>query len=120
MYLATSVVPNVLVTLSRASSSGKLSMSNSYLLGEKILANSDGKDTCIVNVFLLDTEGKGVSQKNVMLVGMDNIKPVSGVSNKDGMVKFTMASDIEGQFEILAVVDGSQLPKKIKVTFRKQ
>lgn len=120
MYLAVSVVPNVLVTLSKASSYGKLSLNNSLLIGEKILANSDGVDTCVVNVFLLDVDGKGIPKKNVTLNGMDNIKPISAVSDKDGKVTFNMASTIEGQFTLTAVVDGSQMVKKITVTFRKQ
>jgi hypothetical protein len=119
-YLATSVVPNVLVTMSRASSYGKLSLSNSYLLGEKILANSDGIDTCVINVFLLDTTGKGIPQMNIELTGMENIEPVSVVSDKEGKGTFSVASAIEGQFTLTATANGSPIPKTIKVTFRKQ
>ena len=43
-FLANSVIPKALVTLTRASSSGQVVVSGSYLLGEKILAKADGKD----------------------------------------------------------------------------
>lgn len=117
LYLATSVIPKTLVTLSRASFSDKVVVSNSYLIGEKILAKADGEDNCIISVFLLDKNSKAVKGKNVELTGMDNIVP-GRVSNDDGKVTFNLTSTVEGQYQINANYSGQPLPQTIVVTFR--
>lgn len=117
LFLATSVIPKTLVTLSRASFSEKVVASNSYLIGEKILAKADDKDSCIVSVFLLDKNSKAVKGKNVELTGMDNIAP-SGMSNDDGRITFNLTSAVEGQYRINANYSGQPLPQTIVVTFR--
>lgn len=117
LYLATSVLPKTLVTLSRASFSEKVAVSSSYLLGERILAKADGKDSCIVSVFLLDKNSKAVKGKNVELIGMENISP-SGVSDNDGKITFKLTSTEENQYRINANYSGQQLPQTIVVTFR--
>ena len=119
LFLATSVVPKALVTLTRASSSGSVVVGGSYLLGEKILAKADGKDACVVNVFLQDKNGQGVEGKTVELTGMtDGIEPVNTLSDKNGKISFKLTSVTEGQFKINALYSGSQLPQTIVVTFR--
>lgn len=119
LFLATSVVPRALVTLTRASSSGNVVVGGSYLLGERILAEADGKDTCVVNVFLQDKNGQGVEGKTVELIGMNSgIEPVNTLSDKNGKVSFKLTSTVEGQFKINALYGGQQLPQTIVVTFR--
>lgn len=119
LFLATSVVPKALVTLTRASSSGSVVVSGSYLLGEKILAKADGKEACVVNVFLQDKNGLGVEGKTVELTGMTSgIEAVNAVSDKNGKVSFKLTSLLEGQFKINALYGGAQLPQTIVVTFR--
>lgn len=117
LFLAISVLPKTLVTLSRASFSDKVVASNSYLIGEKILAKSDGKDNCVVSVFLLDKNSKAVRGKNVELTGMENIVP-SGLSDDDGKITFNLTSAEEGQYRINASYSGKPLPQTIVVTFR--
>ncbi len=117
LYLATSVLPKVLVTMSRASFSEKVATSNSYLIGEKILAKADGKDYCVVSVYLLDKNSKAVRGKNVELIGIENATP-SGVSDNDGKISFKLTSNEEKQYKINANYSGQQLPQTIVVTFR--
>ena len=118
-FLANSVIPKALVTLTRASSSGEVVVSGSYLLGEKILAKADGKDANKINVFLLDKNGKPVEGKTVELVGMDKgIKQLNALSDATGKVSFALTSTIEGQFRINADYSGAELPQTIVVTFR--
>lgn len=117
LYLATSVLPNTLITLSRASFSDKVVTSNSYLIGEKILGKADGSDNCIVSVFLLDKDSKAVKGKSVALTGIENVKP-SGVSDNDGKITFKLTSMEEKQYRINANYSGQQLPQTIVVTFR--
>lgn len=117
LYLAISVLPKTLITLSKASFSDKVVASNSYLLGEKILAKADGKDNCIVSVFLLDKDSKAVKGKSVELTGMENITP-SGLSDNDGKITFKLNSTNGGQYRINANYGGQALPQTIVVTFR--
>lgn len=118
-FLATSVIPRALVTLTRASSSGEVVVSESYLLGEKILAKADGKDSNMINVFLLDKNGKPVEGKSVDLIGMtEGVKQLNTVSDAAGKVSFTLTSANEGQYKINASYRGQELPQTIAVTFR--
>ena len=120
LFLSTSVIPQALITLTRASSAGEVVTSNSYLIGQKILAKADGVDKCVVNVFLLDKDGKGVSGKTAVLAGMDNIQAVGkGLSDNSGMITFEMTSAVEKNYSITATSQGALLPQTIIVTFKK-
>lgn len=118
-FLSISVIPKALVTLTKASGSGKVMAASSYLLGEKILAKADGKDDCRLNVFLLDKNGRGVAGKTAELVGTDGISKINSLSDGNGKVSFEVTSSVEGQFELRATVDGVELPQTVTVTFRK-
>ncbi len=121
MYMATSVVPQVLVTLTKAAPSNTVSFSQSYLLAAKLLAFADGKDVAKVNVFVLDATGKPISGKLVGLTGLDTVAPVgSAVSDSNGQVSFEMTSKKAGQYVLSATIDGVDLGKQITVTFREQ
>ena len=117
--MASFVVPKALVTMTKAAPAKIISLADSKIIGEKILARADGKDNCIVNVYILDKSGKGVPNKEVVLEGVTGIVPESVVTDNEGKAKFTVASTQEGTFKLVAVVGGSPLSKEIKVTFRK-
>ena len=119
LFLATTVIPQALVNLSRASGSGSVSVSNSYVLGQKILAEADGQDKCSVVVFLLDKNGRGVAGKTVEMTGMNGIVKLNDISDEKGKIVFEMTSSVEGQFKLKADYSGSELPQKVTVTFRK-
>lgn len=117
-YLSVFMVPRMLVTMSKAAPATKVSISSSYVLGEKMLAKADGDDKCVVNVFVLDSSGKGVIGKSVVLEGIKDIKPDVSKTNSDGKVTFKLGSTTEGQFPITAMVEGVALPRTVTVTFR--
>ena len=119
LFLSISVIPKALVVLTKASSSDKVVIGNSYVLGQKILAKADGKDNCIVNVFLLDKNGRGVLGKAAEVTGVSGIKKVNDVSDKMGKLTFEVTSSVEGQFKLKATFDGVELPQMVTVTFRK-
>ncbi len=116
--LATQVVPKTLVTFTKAAPSSKISLTESLVLGEKILARADGSDSCKVNIYVLDDTGKGVAGKKVTLEGVEGISPKEVVSNNDGKAVFNVVSGTEGQYLLVAKVEGIELAKAIKVTFR--
>lgn len=118
LFLATSVIPKALVTLSQASSPGRVVPAGSYIIGDKILARADGVDVCTVNVFLLDRSGKGVAGQRVELTGIEGVKKINELSDKDGRVSFRLTSTKEGQFPIKASFNGTELSQTIVVTFR--
>ena len=82
------------------------------------MAKADGKDSAVVNVFLLDKNGKPVEGKTVELTGSDSVTPVNSLSNAQGMLKFRLTSIEEKQYRINAVYGGQELPQTILVTFR--
>jgi len=118
LFLSMSVVPNILVTLTKAAASEKVVTANSYMIGQKILAKADGEDKCIVNVFLLDKNGRGVAGKAVELSGMENIVGLSPRTDNMGKITFEMTSKTAGQYKISASTAGGQLMQTVTVTFR--
>lgn len=118
-FLSSSIIPKLLVTRSSANMSGSASLPASYLLGGKILCKADGIDKCVVNMFVVDADNKGVLGKVVKLSGLDSIVPAQVKTDVTGRAKFEMTSVVEGQFKITATVDGVALPgKSVTVIFR--
>ena len=116
--MAAYVVPRAMVTMTKAAPATVISLGDSRVLAEKILARADGKDKCSVNVFVMDKNGKGVAGKQVSMEGLDGIVPTVATTNSDGKATFTMTSTKEGTFKLTALVGGSPLPREVKVTFR--
>ena len=119
-FMAYTVIPRALVTMTKAAPSTKISINNSYVLADQILATANGKDVAKINVFILDSSGKGIPDKEVSLSGMDSIVNSSVMTDKEGKAAFRMTSSKAGQFELEASVAGVPLPKKITVTFREE
>ena len=117
-FLASYAVPRILVSMTKAAPAYKVAVDHSRIIGETILAKADGKDKCVVDVFIMDSSDKGVPKRQVVLTGMDNIQPSAAVTDDMGKASFSMVSTEEKQYEISASVDGVQLPKTVKVTFR--
>jgi hypothetical protein len=117
-FLATNVVPRMFVTLTKAAPATIVSLNDSYVLGERILAKADGADKCVVNVFIMDASGKGVAGKGVSLTGIDGISPEVRATDKDGKASFNIVSSEEGTFPLEATVDGAPVGRSVRVTFR--
>ena len=116
-FMAVYVVPQVLVTLTRAAPASKVSLTNSYFIGGRLLAKADGKDFGVVNVFALDAAGKGVKNKNVEVIGMGE-EVLTGMTDADGKASFSVKSATGGQFKLTATIDGVAVGKVVVVTFR--
>ena len=118
-FMAVKVVPSVFVTLTKAAPATKVSLGNSYLLGDKILAKADGIEKCTVNVFVLDSSDKGVKGMRVNLSGMPSGE-MEGLSDNNGKAAFEISSLTEGQFTLTGSINGVSLEKTLKITFRNE
>lgn len=117
-YMAVSVIPQRLVSFSKAAPMTKVSINSSYILGSKMLAKADGLESCKVNVFVVDSNGRGIADKTVTLTGIETVKALTSKTNADGKISFEITSKVEGQFPITALVGGVAIPNKVVVTFR--
>lgn len=117
-FMAIKVVPQTLVSLTKAAPVSKVSVSNSYFIGNNILAKADGIDKCTVYVFVMDSSGKGIKGANVVLSGLPENKEEESLSGTDGKTVFEVSSIIEGQYTLTASIGGLPLSKTLKVTFR--
>ena len=117
-FLTVKLIPSVMVTLTKAAPATKIAFNNSYMLGSKLLARADGKDSCKINVFVLDDRSQGVADKTVVIEGMEAEGGNIARTNSEGMASFEFKSEKEGVFELSSSIEGIELPKTIKVTFR--
>jgi len=104
----------------RASRSKDFSPANSYVFGSPLSANANGKEKIKISVFVLDTQGMGISQKKVNLQSTPPLKIESSQSttNENGEAVFYTSSLTAGRFKISAQVEGQTLPQTVTVNFR--
>lgn len=121
LYLVTVVlIPQSMVTLTKAAPAKKVDLANSYVLGSKLLAKADGVDKCRVNVFVLDERSQGVAGKSVYVEGRESLTAGNmALTDSSGKASFEFVSEEEGVFEIKANVEGVELGKGVKITFRR-
>lgn len=117
-FLTTQVIPRVLVSMTKAAPSQRVSFTNSLILGERVLAAADGVAKAKVNVFVMDDSGKGIPGRLVELTGGADGLPATETTDGDGMASFEFGSKSEGQVVVRANVEGVDLGKEMKVTFR--
>lgn len=101
------------------SASKTVSLANSYVFAAPVRASSDG-DLIRITVFLLDSRGFGVFDKEVSL-GNNNgpitITNLQTLTDETGKAVFDISSSTAGVYFIEASVDGKLLPQRAKVTF---
>lgn len=118
VFMAVKVVPQTLVSFTKAAPLSKVSLNDSYFIGNSILAKADGIDKCSVNLFVLDKTGKGIKGVSVAISGLPDDKTEESLSGTDGRATFELVSSVEGQFTLTASINGVPLGKSVKVTFR--
>ncbi len=117
-FIASEAVPRVMVTMTRAAPEKNIDLQSSHIIGEKLLARADGKEACVINVFIMDKNGMGVAGKRVELTGAKEAKTLNEITDKNGKVSYQVTSAIEGQFKLSASVEGVPMGKELTVTFR--
>ena len=115
--IAYSLVPRIMVTLTKAVPATTVSLTDSYVIGEKILCKADGQDKCKVNVFLLDKNGKPVVGKSASMTGEAEIDTLNQLSDRDGKVSFEISSRTEGQVGLQVTHQNVPLGSSVTVTF---
>ena len=101
-------------------STGRFSPDNSYVFASPLSALANGQEKIRVSVFLLDTEGLGVSGKRVFMgqVVELKVKEVQPISDSLGKALFDVSSTQKGEYYIEVGADSQVLPQKARITFR--
>lgn len=100
--------------------SGILSLTNSYLFASPIRAAADGNSIIRITVFLLTTEGLGISGQEVKLK-LDKaliIDPVQPVTDTFGRSMFDVTSKNQGNYTIAAEAQGAPLPQMVSILYQ--
>lgn len=116
-YLSTNVIPKVLVSLTQAAPAQDVSLADTIIIGEKVLAKADGEDKSKINVFVMDKSGKGIKGKSVELTGNLVGLPMNSMTEDDGRAVFEVGTTTKGQYKLGANVEGIELGKFVTVTF---
>lgn len=127
-YLASAVVPRILVYLTRATNApDDYSLANSYIFGSPLLAQANGEDKIRVTAFLLDVKGRGVPDKQTTLnirakeggvSTLPQMAVVQPVTDEFGRSVFEITSTVPGQFVVVASVGGLEFPQTVTLTFK--
>ena len=92
---------------------------NSYLFASPIQAKADGQEKIRVTVFLLDSDGLGVSQQSVTLqvpTGVQ-VEKVQNITDDLGKATFNLSSTLAGKYSISASTTTVTLNQKINILF---
>jgi hypothetical protein len=102
-----------------SSSSGVVELANSYIFASPLKAVANGTDKIRVTVFVLDSQGKGVSGKSVVLSqqGPLIISPVQPSTDELGRAIFDVTSSSVGMFYLEANIEGKILSQRVGLTF---
>ncbi|PJE63554.1 hypothetical protein COU89_02710 [Candidatus Roizmanbacteria bacterium CG10_big_fil_rev_8_21_14_0_10_45_7] len=106
-------------TLRQGSGVAGLSQENSYLFVSPLKARADGKDRIRLSVIVLDAQGKGVSNQDVMVTTKPSI-PYEGIQIKTdlyGRAVYDLYTTSVGSYEITANVAGNRIGEPVTVQF---
>ncbi len=92
---------------------------NSYIFASPIQAQANGQEKIRINVFLLDSQGLGVGQKQVTLSSNPslNIEAVQPQTDDFGKAIFNLSSSLPGKYQISASTPDFTLKQQISVLF---
>lgn len=98
--------------------SGQVDLENSYVFASPLRASSGGEQIRIT-VFILDSKGKGMAGRKVVLGQNDNvtIASIAPTTNEVGMAVYDISAKTPGLYVIEGTVDGTLLPNRVSVTF---
>ena len=108
---------------SKAAQQGQISLlsgQNSYLFASPASAVADGESMIRLTVFIMDSQGLGVSGQKVKinLSAPVTIQDTQPLTDSFGRAIFDMTASDPGNYTISAEVSGVTLPQQVTVTFR--
>ncbi len=122
LLLLLSISANVrFIVGSRATSNSTslVSQENSYLFVSPLKARADGKDRIRLSVIVLDAQGKGVNNQDLVVTTKPSIQ-YEGVQAKTdlyGRAVFDLYTTSVGSYEITASVAGRTIGEPVTVQF---
>ena len=111
---------NRIMVFSRAYGSGNLvELANSYLFASPLKAKAGSSERIRVTVFVLDSQGKGVFGKTVIMGSNDSVRtlPVQPTTDLIGKAVFDVSASAPGYYLMEAKVDGKVIPQRVGLTF---
>ena len=98
---------------------GNVELTNSYMFASPLTAKADGLERIRMTVFVLDSQGRGVTGKEVILGNRDflKIESIQGKTDETGKAVFDITSNKVGLFIIEASIDNKALPQKVSIIF---
>jgi hypothetical protein len=119
LILSLSIAKNRVSILSRAYGSGNVEIANSYIFASPIKAKAGTEERIRLTAFILDSQGKGVFGKTVIVGQSDQIKviPIQPTTDDLGKAIFDITSSVVGYYVIEASVDGKVIPQRVGATF---
>lgn len=104
----------------RASVSGEPSLENSYLFASPLYASAGGEEKIRVTIFILDSQGLGVSGQSVALGENAKllIRSVQDMTDAYGKAVFEASSSVPGEYIVEAKVGNRTLPQSLHISFR--
>jgi hypothetical protein len=121
LLLLLSVFANVrLIISSRAAGEGNYSAENSYLFASPLEAQANGEDKVRFTVFVLNSQGQGVPNQQVMLSKAPELitEQQNSLTDSYGRAVFDLASKVAGEYVVEAVIDGTKLGEALKIKFK--
>lgn len=121
LIITTLLITQTTIFSSRANSTNNHlpTKENSYLFASPIQAKADGQEKIRITVFLLDSDGIGVSQQKVILNTSSKvqIETLQSITDDTGKATFNVYSTIPGKYEISATTSNLTLSQKINLLF---
>lgn len=124
MLLLLSLATNFrFIFLSRASQGGYsdlFSVENSYLFISPLEAKADKKERIRITVFLLNSEGLGVSSQKVSLRAPSElvVEDIQPQTDNYGRAIFDVMSETAGEYFVEALVNNLNVGEGVKVKFQ--
>jgi flagellar basal body-associated protein FliL len=99
--------------------SSQVELSNSYMFASPLKAKANDMERIRMTVFILDSQGKGVMGKQVIMGQQKDvtIDTIQNPTDEVGQAIFDITSSKKGLYIIEASVDGKALNQRVNITF---
>lgn len=125
IILSVTIATQTTSTIGRANTTNQsglanLSVENSYVFASPVAADANGSSIIRITVFLLSTQGLGLSGVKVDLTydGPVRISQNEPTSDTLGRATFDLISNTAGDYTISASVGGVKIPQTVSISFR--